>query len=103
MAEWVPSVQNPPPEIEQQLLSLIQNAVQNAPAVATKFVFAFPFAMVAAKEVSLRVLNQFGLSSDLKQSAQYALDPYYFKLTTQVSRTVLPLEFYAFFLHSTKL
>src|SRR5947207_4288141 len=91
-----PAVQNPPPEFEQILLSLVQNAVLNAPGVATKFAFAFPFSMVAARGVSLRVLNQFGLSSDLKQSARYALDPYYFKLTTQISRTVLPSEFYAF-------
>jgi proteasome component ECM29 len=91
-----PAVQNPPPEVEQELLSLIQNAVQNAPSVAAKFAFAFPFSIVPAKGVCLRVLNQFGLSSDLAQSARYALDPYYFKLTTQVSRNVLPPEFYTF-------
>jgi len=91
-----PAVQNPPPEFAEELLALIQEAVQTVPTVAVKFAFAFPFSNVAARGICLRVLSQFGISSDLKQSAKYGLDPYYFKITTQISRTVLPPEFFSF-------
>ena len=91
-----PAVQNPPTEFAEQLLSLIQTVVDDVPGVAVKFVFAFPFSTVQARAVALRALNEFGISSDLKQSARYALDPYYFKITTQISRNVLPSEFYSF-------
>ena len=92
-----PAVQNPPTlEFSQQLLSLIQNVVGKVPGVAVKFAFAFPFSMVEARGVVLQVLNEFGISSDSRQSARYALDPYYFKIATQISRNVLPLEFYSF-------
>jgi proteasome component ECM29 len=91
-----PAVQNPSADVAQVLLFLIQQAVQTAPAVAVKFAFAFPFSMVEARGVCLQVLAQNGLSSDLRQSARYALDPYYFKMTTQISRNPLPPEFYNF-------
>jgi proteasome component ECM29 len=91
-----PAVQNPPEELSGELLGLVQNVVEKSPAVAVRFVFAFPFSMVAARGICLRVLGQFGLSSDLKQSARYGLDPYYFKVTTQISRNTLPVEFYTF-------
>src|SRR5271168_201715 len=91
-----PSVQNPPPEFGQELLSLVKEAVLPAPTVAVKFSFAFPFSNVMARGVCLRVLGQFGISSDLRQSARYGLDPYYFKITTQISRAVLPTEFFSF-------
>ena len=91
-----PAVQNPPPEFAEELLALVQEAIHTAPTVAVKFAFAFPFSNVAARGVCLRVLSQFGISSDLKQSAKYGLDPYYFKITTQISRTVMPAEFFSF-------
>ena len=91
-----PSVQNPPPEFGQELLSLVKEAVLPAPTVAVKFSFAFPFSNVTARGVCLRVLGQFGISSDLRQSARYGLDPYYFKITTQISRAVLPAGFFSF-------
>lgn len=91
-----PAVQNPSANVGQVLLFLIQQAVQTAPAVAVKFAFAFPFLMVEARGVVLQVLAQNGLSSDLRQSARYAFDPYYFKMTTQISRNPLPPEFYNF-------
>jgi proteasome component ECM29 len=91
-----PAVQNPPPEFSNVLLVLVQNSVAQAPAVAVKFAFAFPFSNIPARGACLQVLSQFGSTSDLKQSARYALDPYYFTITTQISRNVLPPEFYLF-------
>ena len=91
-----PAIQNPPPEIANALLFLIQEAVKRAPSVAVKFAFAFPFANVPTKGVALAVLGQNQLTTDLQLTARYVLDPYYFRVTTQVSRTTLPDEFYAF-------
>jgi len=91
-----PAVQNPSADVAQVLLFLIQQAVDTAPAVAVKFIFAFPFSRVEARGACLQVLTQNGLSSDLRQSARYALDPYYFKMTTQIGRNPLSLEFYDF-------
>jgi len=91
-----PAVQNPLPEIADHLLLLVQQLVEQIPDVAVKFTFAFPFANVAAREVCLKVLSKFSIAPDLRQSARYGLDPYYFKLTTQISRNTLPPEFYNF-------
>lgn len=91
-----PAVQNPPSEFAGELLSLVQDLVRDAPDVAVKFAFAFPFSLVEARAIYLRVLNQFEIGSDLRESARYGLDPYYFRITTQVSRNNLPQEFYSF-------
>lgn len=91
-----PAVQNPSPEIANALLFLVQEAVPKAPSVAVKFAFAFPFSNVPARAVCLSVLSQNGLNSDLRLSARYLLDPYYFRMTTQVSRNIIPEDFYSF-------
>ena len=91
-----PALQNPPPEFFEELLRLVQDFLQIAPNVAVKFAFAFPFSTVAARGVCLRVLSQFGITSDLRQNARYGLDPYYFKVTTQISRTVFSSQFFSF-------
>src|SRR6202022_415049 len=91
-----PAVQNPPAELADNVLELVQAVAAESPGVAVKFSFAFPFSRVAARGVCLRVLGQFGLSTDLKQSARHGLDPYYFRVTTTISRNTLPPEFYNF-------
>jgi proteasome component ECM29 len=91
-----PAVQNPSPEIANALLFLVQESITSTPNIAVKFAFAFPFSSVLAKAVSLAVLGQTGLTSDLQLNARYVLDPYYFRVTTQVSRTSFPEDFYAF-------
>jgi hypothetical protein len=91
-----PAVQNPSPEVGAILMSLIQEITLAAPAVAIKFASAFSFSTLSARAVALQVLGQGGLSSDLRQNARFALDPYYFKLGTQISRNPLPPDFYTF-------
>ena len=91
-----PAVLNPPRDVGSFLIFLMQNIVEEAPDVAMKFVPAFPFSSIEARAIALHILGETGLSSDLRQNAKYALDPYYFKLGSLTGRTPLPPDFYAF-------
>ena len=91
-----PAVQNPSPKLGAILMSLIHEITVAAPAVAIKFASAFPFSTLSARAVALQVLGQGGLTSDLRQNAYFALDPYYFKLGTQITRNPPPPDFYTF-------